>query len=53
VSAVGSAGVTQELALAFVAENTEKDETRRIAVKIFMDITVCTAKFAAACLLHV
>jgi hypothetical protein len=53
VSAVGRAGVTQESALAFVAENTEKDEARRIAVKIFMDTTVCTATFTAACLLHV
>ena len=43
-SAAGDAGVTHESALAFVAENTEKDEARSTAVKIFIENTVCTAK---------
>ena len=52
-NATGGAGVTHEFALAFVAENTEKDEARSTAVKIFIENTVCTATFTAGCLSHV
>jgi hypothetical protein len=47
VNAVGGAGVVQEFALALVAENTEKDEARSTAAKIFINNTVCSATFSA------
>jgi hypothetical protein len=47
-NAAGTAGVTHESALAFVAENTEKDEARSTAVKIFIENTVRTATFTAS-----